>query len=137
MSLYYLHHRGETVGPYPAGRIAAMIDAGEISATDQVCAVGESEWIPADYVRPVVDAPPPPRHDAPHCVRRPLRWLAFVFGPIGVVSLLVFFEVGLGIVFIVLAFLFDLPRYYCGGCGNKVVFTTVQCPSCGRRLLKK
>lgn len=50
MSMFYLHRAGETTGPYAAGRIAQMIDAGEIDDTTLACAHGTEDWIPAHLV---------------------------------------------------------------------------------------
>lgn len=72
MSMYYLHRAGETTGPYAPGRLGMMLDAGEITATDQVCEVGTEEWLPVEFVRPI-DAEPRRRSLLPPPPRKPKR----------------------------------------------------------------
>jgi len=130
MSMYWVHRDGETTGPFAPGRIAQMIDGGQIGDDTSVCAVGTEEWIPAHIVaeRPVPARPAAVEPKA-KVARRPhqligglliLVGIALLFSPLALAGLL------LGIVGLAL----QRRQYHCAGCGNRVEKLSTLCPAC-------
>jgi len=137
--MYYLHRAGETTGPYAPGRLGMMLDAGEITATDQVCEVGTDEWLPAYMieVKPEpVKAKKPPEVVARRVMKAPLVGLALLIAAIGLAALFTF-QWAVGLVLIVIAMVVDRRHYVCGECGNRVEKSSVVCPTCQARLVKR
>jgi DNA-directed RNA polymerase subunit RPC12/RpoP len=139
MSMYYLHRAGETTGPYAPGRLGMMLDTGEITATDQVCEVGTEEWLPAYMVEAKpepVKAKKPAEVVARRVMKAPLVWLALLIAAIGFVTLFAL-HWAVGLLLIVLAMVVDRRHYVCGGCGNRIEKSSVVCPTCQARLVKR
>jgi DNA-directed RNA polymerase subunit RPC12/RpoP len=137
--MYYLHRAGETTGPYAPGRLGMMLDAGEITATDQVCEVGTEEWLPAYMVEAKpepVKAKKPAEVVARRVMKAPLVGLALLIAAIGFVTLFAL-HWAVGLLLIVLAMVVDRRHYVCGGCGNRIEKSSVVCPTCQARLVKR
>lgn len=123
MSLYYVHRFGQTTGPFPSERIAAMLGAGEMRSTDLVCAMGAETW------EPVCDAL---GTRAVRRVARPYAALMAVLIVLGVIGVFVFFPVG--VLLLVLGVVVDRKYYSCGACGNRVERSSMICPTCRAAL---
>jgi hypothetical protein len=141
MSMYYLHRAGATTGPYTPVRLGIMVDAGEIAATDQVCEIGKTEWMPVEFVLPVSE--PVLKQKAvvmPRVARSPYVWLAlfiFVMGILTMIMIPWIIGVPAGILLIVISLIVDRRHHICGGCGNRVEKTSMVCPACHAKLVKR
>lgn len=135
MSMFYLHRAGETTGPYAAGRIAQMIDAGEIDDTTLACAHGTEDWIPAHLV---AQRPEPVKTRAaqasPKVSSRPFQWIAGLTVLLGLVLLFSWVWV-VGLILLVIGLALNRPRFHCGSCGNPVQKLSALCPTCRTPLL--
>ncbi len=138
--MYYLHRSGETTGPFASGRLRQMWDAGEITHTDQVCAHGTEEWVPADAIAaPTLEddrasRSVPARPMALHSFVRPWNGISLFLGAIGIVTL--FTGPIFGIITIIIAIAIDRKRYVCGDCGNRIEKTSTICPACQSVLVR-
>jgi hypothetical protein len=139
--MYYLHRAGETTGPYAPGRLGMMLDAGEITATDQVCEVGTEEWLPVEVVLPLSEPLAKATARVAEKVRlQPFFWLSVLLFFSGVAFALFFAKiigVPFGVALILVAVALDRPRFLCGECGNRVEKSSVICPTCNARLVKR
>jgi hypothetical protein len=133
--MYYLHIDGETTGPFGPGRIADMINTGEISDQDLVCAVGAEDWIPAHLV---AVGPTAAKQELPPVGIRKTRpmtgmsWVIFFTALFLLAFMPWLISVPIGVVLILVAVCIDRPQYLCGGCGNRIERTSLICPACRR-----
>ena len=142
MSMYYLHRAGETTGPFAPGRLAMMIEAGEITGTDQVCEVGTEEWLPAYIMASAAPEPvvKPKAVVMPRVARSPYVWLALFIFLMGILTMIMIpwiIGVPAGILLIVISLIVDRRHHICGGCGNRVEKTSMVCPACHAKLVKR
>jgi hypothetical protein len=139
--MYYLHRAGATTGPYTPVRLGIMVDAGEIAATDQVCEIGKTEWMPVEFVLPVSE--PVLKQKAvvmPRVARSPYVWLALFIFLMGILTMIMIpwiIGVPAGILLIVISLIVDRRHHICGGCGNRVEKTSMVCPACHAKLVKR
>ena len=141
MSMYYLHRAGATTGPYTPVRLGIMVDAGEIAATDQVCEIRKTEWMPVEFVLPVSEPLAKATARVAEKVRlQPFFWLSVLLFFSGVAFALFFAKiigVPFGVALILVAVALDRPRFLCGECGNRIEKSSVVCPTCQARLVKR
>ena len=141
MSMYYLHRAGATTGPYTPVRLGIMVDAGEIAATDQVCEIGKDEWMPVEFVLPVSEPPTKAMARTAEKVRsQPFFWLSVLLFFSGIGFVLFFAKiigVPFGVALILVSLVLDRPRFLCGECGNRIEKSSVVCPTCNARLVKR
>ena len=142
MSLYYLHRGGVTTGPFAEGRLRQMWTGGKISAGDMVCEHGTREWIDAGVI--AAQGPVETREASPllakRVARQPFFLLSLALFAAGVGFALLFPQIigiPFGAVLIIVALAIDRPRFICGQCGNRVAQTSVMCPACAARLVKR
>lgn len=135
MGMYYLHRAGESTGPYAPGRIAQMIDAGEIGDDTLACAHGSEEWIPAHLVAERPERVRPRAARAfPKVSSRPFQWIAGLTILLGLVLLFSWVWV-VGLILLVIGLALNRPRFHCGSCGNRVEKISALCTTCRSPLL--
>jgi len=146
MSMYYLHRAGATTGPYTPVRLGIMVDAGEIAATDQVCEIGKTEWMPVEFVLPVSEVArwAPQSTYALKTSRRPWAFLSVILCLIAVIGLYFWAlnRVGgsgafVSLLLIVIGLAVDRRKWLCGQCGNRIEKTSGLCPVCKATLVFK
>ena len=135
MSMYYLHRAGTTTGPFAPGRIAQMIDAGEIGDETLACAHGTEEWIPAHLVAEWPErAKRSPVKEFPKVPQRPFHVIAGITILAGVG--LMFSPISpIGLIILLIGMALNRRHFHCGNCGNRVDKISALCLGCRVPLL--
>jgi len=67
MYTYYVHRNGQTIGPFPASQLVAMLRARKLSPDDLGVESGCEDWQPLrDIVDPALLPPEPPASTSRH-----------------------------------------------------------------------
>lgn len=124
-------------GPFSLDQLRRMYDTGNLTTLALVCRCGEESWQALGDELQVMEAG---HLEAFRCKRRVKTGgdgcVALILFIVAIVVLLFFWP--LGLLLMVFAVMSD-RRYgwlsFCGACGNTVASTSLQCPTCGARLV--